>query len=156
MRENAAELGIDGQRLGIWACSGHGPTALSLLTSDNDEPLQGAALVYPYTLDLDGASDVADAAKQFGFATPLTGRSLDALHSDVPMFVARAGQDAMPGLNRALDAFVGTALGRNLPISLVNHAGGIHGFDLFDDSAVSRQIIRDVLSFLRFRLTAFS
>ena len=49
VREHAASLGIDGNRMGLWACSGHVPNALSIL---------------------DGSTAVADAAKQYGFANP--------------------------------------------------------------------------------------
>jgi hypothetical protein len=31
VREHAASLGIDGNRMGLWACSGHVPNALSML-----------------------------------------------------------------------------------------------------------------------------
>ena len=68
------------------------------------------------------------------------------------MFVARAGREQFPGLNDALDHFVGTALARNLPITLVNHHSGPHAFDIDDDSDASREIIRNLLSFLRFHL----
>jgi hypothetical protein len=55
----------------------------------------------------------------------------------------------MPGLNASIDAFVAEALEANLAITVVNHATGAHAFDLTDDSAMSRTVIEDVLSFLR-------
>ena len=60
----------------------------------------------------------------------------------------------MPGLNQALDDFVHEALTRNLPVTVVNHSDGPHAFDLFDDSEISREIIRRILQFMQFHLTA--
>ena len=155
VRTNAAALRIDATRLGVWACSGHGPNALSLVMKDYSAPPRCAALLYPYTLDVPGSTAVADAARQFGFVVPAAGNAVDNLHADVPLFVARAGQDQMPGLNRALDAFVSAALDRNLQITLANHGRGPHGFDVFDDSERSHEIIRTVLTFLQWHLGAF-
>ena len=156
LRLHAARLRIDATRLAVWVCSGHGPNALSLLMNDYSQPPRCAALLYPYTLDVASATAVADASRQFGFVVPAAGRALADLRDDVPLFVARAGQDQMPGLNRALDAFVSGALNRNLPITVANHARGPHGFDVFDDSERSREIIRAVLAFLQWHLGAFS
>ena len=61
----------------------------------------------------------------------------------------RAGQDQFAHLNDSIDRFVAGALARNLPITLVNHATGPHAFDLMQDSETSREIIRQVLDFLR-------
>ena len=113
-----------------------------------------AALLYGFTLDLDGGTGVANSSKQFGFVTPCAGKSVDDLATDVPMFLARAGKDQFPGLNDAMDRFAAKALAANLPLTLVNHANGPHAFDLFDDSDPSREIIKRVLNFLRFMLIA--
>lgn len=45
------------------------------------------------------------------------------------------------------------ALARNLPISLINHATGTHGFDLDEDTATSRAVIQQVLAFLQLHLS---
>ena len=153
VQQNAASLGIDGNRIGIWACSGHGPNALSVLM-EHGHDLACAVLAYPYTLDLDGSTHVADAAKQFRFATPAAGKSVNDLRRDLPLFVARAGRDEMPGLNDALDRFVGAALAVNLPVTVMNHATGPHAFDLLDDTRTSRDIVKRVLAFLQFHLSA--
>lgn len=151
LQANATTLGIDRTRLAAWSCSGHGPNALSLLMQGAPYAFKCAVLCYPYTLDLDGATGIADAARHVGFVTPCAGKSVDDLRPDLPLFVARAGQDAGPGLNEALDRFVSKALARNLPITVVNHAGP-HAFDLFDDSDASRDVIKRILAFLQFHL----
>jgi hypothetical protein len=152
IERNAASLGIDAERIGVWACSGHGPNGLSVLMQDGNHAAAAAALVYPYTLDLEGATHVVDAARQFRFVTPAMGRSVTDLRRGVPLFIARAGGDEMPGLNVALDRFIAAALAADQPLTLVNHAAGAHGFDLADDSAASRGVIRQLLDFLTSRL----
>jgi acetyl esterase/lipase len=150
IRRNAESLGIDANRIGVWASSGHVPLALSALM--DDPGLKCAILCYGYTLDLDGATGVADAARQWGFANPCTGRTVADLPPNVPMFIARAGADAMPRLNEALDRFVAEALARNLPITLVNEPAAPHAFDLLQDNEASREIVRRVLMFAQFTL----
>jgi hypothetical protein len=153
VQQNAASLGIDGNRIGVWACSGHGPNALSVLMG-HGRGLACAVLAYPYTLDLDGSTCIAEAATQFRFVTPSAGRTVDGLAPDLPLFLVRAGRDQMPGLNDALDRFVAAALALNLPVTVVNHATGPHAFDVFDDTRTSRDIVARVLAFLQFHLRA--
>jgi dienelactone hydrolase len=152
VRQNAAALGIDETRIGVWACSGNVPLALSVLMQEARDDLKCAVLCYGLMLDLDGATRVADAARQWGFVNPCAGKSVDDLPKDVPLFIARAGQDQMPHLNETLDRFVAKALSGNLPVTLVNHPTAPHAFDLFYDSETSREIIRQILAFMRYHL----
>ena len=71
----------------------------------------------------------------------------------VPLFVARAGRDAIPTLNERLDRFVAAALAANAPITLLNHPAGVHGFDVENDDERSREIIRAALEFMKMHLT---
>jgi acetyl esterase/lipase len=154
VRQNARLLGIDSDRIGVWASSGNVPLALSLLMQREHVHPKCAVLCYGYMLDLDGATGVADAAGLFKFTNPNGGQSADDLALHLPLFIARAGADQMPHLNASIDRFVAAALARNLPITVTNHSTGPHAFDLFDDSATSRAVIRQILVFLRFHLLA--
>jgi hypothetical protein len=153
VRDHAASLGIDDNRIGLWSCSGNVPAALSVLMGkDTSSYIKCAALSYGYMLDADGASGVADAAAFFGFVNPCVGRSVADLAPDIPLFLSRAGHDQMPRLNEALDGFIARGLACNLPLTFVNHANGPHAFDLFDDSETSREVVRRILAFLCFNL----
>ena len=105
-------------------------------------------------MDLDGATGVAEMARQFGFVNACAGKSPDDLPADLPILFARAGQDQFPGLNAALDTVIVQALARNLAISFINHAAGAHGFDVDEDTTMSGVIVQQVLTFLRLHLRA--
>jgi hypothetical protein len=153
VRENAGALGVDAERIGIWACSGHGPTALSALMNGENASPACAVLCYPFTLDLDGSTSVADAQKTWRFANPTAGRSVDDIREGTPLLLVRAGRDEMPGLNDALDRFTAQALARDLPLTLVNHAGAPHAFDVAHDTDSSRKVIDGIVRFLRCHLS---
>jgi hypothetical protein len=152
VRQNGVSLGIDESRIGLFASSGNVPLALSVLMEGDRESLKCAVLCYGYTLDLDASTGVAEAAKKFGFVNPGAGRSVDDLPKDKPLFMVRSGRDETPRLNEALDRFVARALHRNLPLTFTNHAESPHAFDLVHDSETSREIVRQILSFLRSQL----
>ncbi|MGA9770755.1 MAG: alpha/beta hydrolase [Blastocatellia bacterium] len=150
VRQNAESLGLDETRIGLWASSGNVPLALSALMQET--LMKCAALCYGYMLDLEGATGVAEAARRFGFVNPCAGREVDDLPDHLPLFIARAGQDELPHLNETLDLFLYKALACNLPITFANHAAAPHAFDLLHDSHESREIIRQILAFMKFHL----
>jgi len=150
LRANADALQLDGRRIGLFAESANVSVALSALM--RDASLKCAALVTGFTMDLDGSTTVADAAKQYMFVDACAGKSVDDLPDSVPMLFIRAGREWFPGLNDALDLVVARAIARNLPVTLVNHATGAHGFDMDENNELSREMIRRVLGFLAFHL----
>lgn len=154
VRQNAAVLGIDENRIGVWACSGNVPLALSVLMQEDREYLKCAVLCYGCMLDLDGYTHMAEASKMWGFVNPCAGKSVEDLPHDIPLFIARAGQDEMPHLNETLDRFLAKAVTCNLPTTFVNHPEAPHAFDVSHDSEASREIIRQILAFMQFHLLA--
>ncbi|MGH9834027.1 MAG: alpha/beta hydrolase [Blastocatellia bacterium] len=153
VRQNAAGLEIDENKIGIWACSGNVPMALSVLMQEANDYLKCAVLCYGLMLDLDGSTNVAQASKMFGFVNPSEGKSVNDLPQDLPLFIARAGQDN-PQLNETIDRFLAKALSCNLPVTVANHHIAPHAFDVMRDSDASREIIKQILAFIRFHLLA--
>ena len=151
VREHSADLGIDADRLAVWAFSGGGPF-LSLAM--RGAPSFVRALVAFYAaIDIrekaPGASDTItdEIRRDFSPANHLrteAGRL-------PPIFVARAGLDH-PFMNAGIDRFVAEALATNAAIDVMNHATGRHGFDILDDDRRSREIIARAVEFLRERL----
>ena len=81
------------------------PNALSVLIQESPNALKCAVLCYGYTLDLDASTVVTDASKVFHFANPASGKTIEDLPANTPLFIARAGRDETPRLNEALDGF---------------------------------------------------
>ena len=152
VRRHADELGIDADRIGLWAGSGNVPVALSVLMREGVGHVRCAVLCYGYTLDAGGSNGVAEAARAWGFTNACAGRSIADLPRETPLFIARAGRDEMPRLNETLDRFLSEALTHNLPVTFVNHPTAPHAFDLFDDTETTREIVKQILAFMRLHL----
>jgi|SRR5262245_11995916 len=152
VKQNAEALSIDQDRIGIWACSGNAPNALSLLMKQGRDQVKFAVLLYPYLLDLDGHTGTAESAKRFGFVNPCAGKSIEDLPANTPLFIVRAGRDEMPQLNQTMDRFISHAIASNLPITFKNHPTAPHGFDISDDGKATHEIIASILAFMRFQL----
>jgi dienelactone hydrolase len=149
--ENGAGLGLDSTRIGLWACSAHVPNALGLLI-DQGASLRCAALLYGFMLDLDEATGVAEAQQTWRFVNPAAGSSVSDLPAGVPLLIARAGQDAIPGVNDSIDRFLAHAAGHGLPVTVENYVTGAHAFDMDDDSETANGIVRRILRFLQTQL----
>jgi acetyl esterase/lipase len=151
VRKNAGSLGLDPERLALWAFSGGGPLLAAPL---RERPTWLRAVVTYYAiLDLQQSPPGDD----LGISAELrqifsASRSLGEDARPVPpILVARAGQDN-PWLNGTIDRFVQTALNSGAMLDLLNHPKARHSFDTLDDDARSKQIIRHTLEFLREQL----
>ncbi|MCP5144452.1 MAG: hypothetical protein H6978_06480 [Gammaproteobacteria bacterium] len=138
---NAAALGIDPNRIGLWACSGNGPVAWALM--DRFNQLRCAALCYPYISDLPGHDEVARAATQFGFEVPRT----EPWQSQSPLLLCRAGEDAMPGLNASLDRFITLARPNHWPVELLDVPNADHAFDTAQPDAAACTAVAAIAEF---------
>jgi len=156
VRAHGSQLGVNSERIGLWAASGNVPVALSLVMRDSASAIACAALAYGFMLDIGDSTIVADTARAWRFANPVAGKSVADLRSDVPLLVVRAGADQFAGLNDTIDRFVAGAVARDFPVTLVNHAGAPHAFDLDDPSDRSRAVIRTILAFFQEHLGTHS
>jgi len=128
LRSAGGALGLDTNRLGMWAGSGNVLKALDLVHHER--------------------TSIRSAVFCYGLMRPLD------LPAEVPLLVVRAGRDETPGFNESIDLFVAAALQRNLALTLINHSSGRHAFDLQDDSAATRAVVAEILRFLATHLSA--
>lgn len=145
LRANTATLGIDPDRITLWAFSAGG---LMLSSAMRDAPPYIRCLIAYYALldsTISGANG-EDAQKEFSPLYQLKQKG----QAVPPLFVARAGLDN-PGLNSALDRFAQEAITRNLTFEFSNHAAGRHSFDILNDDDRTREIIRRTIEFIRSR-----
>jgi dienelactone hydrolase len=127
IRERAGELKIDPKRIALWACSANARVATELLATQPADDFRAAVFYYGI------------------METPPK-------HAAVPLFVARAGIDAL-AINESIDRWAALAVQLDAPVTLVAYPQGRHAFDVIDDTEQSRRIITDTLDFLRFHLT---
>jgi acetyl esterase/lipase len=146
VREHSNDWNADADRICVAAWSAGGPL-LTALMREKPAYLRGLLAIYAL-LDLQQYAPAADAGtldflKSF---SPIAALQPEG-GSAIPFFVARAGLDQVPLLNDALDRFVTAAHAANVPLTLMNHATGVHGFDYLDDDARSREIIQAAIAF---------
>ena len=151
VRSHAEELGVDADRIALWAFSGGGPFLSAHLREQ--WPFVRAVIAYYAALDLQvpppgAASGITDETRRE--FSPLRFLAV-AGEKTPPLLVARAGRDN-PWLNASIDRFVQEALARSAPLELMTHPTGQHGFDILDDDDRSREIIGRTLDFLKHRL----
>jgi acetyl esterase/lipase len=147
VRKNADDLAVDGERLALWAFSGGGPF---LAQSLRERPSWLRAVVAFYAiLDLQQPPPGSDgiSIESLRMFSAVDGLSQDA-RSAPPILVARAGLDST-WLNGTIDRFVQASFDRGASLDLMNHPTGRHGFDILDNDARSREIIRRTIAFLR-------
>jgi acetyl esterase/lipase len=152
VRERAGSFNADPGRIALFAWSGGGPL-LSIPMQHETSFARCLVAFYAY-LDIQRSPihiehETAESQRIFSPISYLN-RNAPAL----PLFVARAGQDDIPGMNDSIDRFVGEAVAVNAPLTYMNHPAGEHGFDNQNDDDRSREIIRAALDFLRSHLDA--
>jgi acetyl esterase/lipase len=147
IRSNAERFGIDKERICLWTLSAG---SLFLGSAISDAPSFIRCMVTYYgVMDLepmrkDRPAITDDVTREFSPIASLEGAS----KAFAPIFVARAGRDD-PGLNIAVDNFIQKALSKKATLDFSNHAEGQHGFDVLDDNARTREIIKRTLEFVK-------
>ncbi|MEN3332001.1 MAG: hypothetical protein V7641_1366 [Blastocatellia bacterium] len=127
VRQNAASLKVDENRLCLWACSANVRAGLPLAMQPARAYLRCAVIYY-------GAAQV------------------QAMRDDLPVLMVRAGLDS-PGLNNGIEAFAREAIAGDVPLTVINYVDGQHAFDLLDDTDESREVIKQTVAFMKFHLT---
>jgi len=148
VRENANPLGIDKDRIAVWAFSGGGPFLTGLLREP--PPYISCIVAYYAMLDLRlmrASASVTISDDMLEKFSPV-GNMAAGDKQIAPVFVARAGLDN-PLLNESIERFIHEAVSKNVMIDFCNHPGGRHGFDVLDDNERSREIIRHTIEFIK-------
>jgi len=120
LRRQGRALGLDPERIGLWACSANVTPALPYAMGDS--PLRAAVFYY-------------------GTATVTT------LRQDLPVFYVMSGRDA-PVLIDGERQLWTTAIQQRVPWTMVLARDLPHAFDALVDSAESRQLVQDTVAFL--------
>lgn len=148
IRANAAQLGVDPDRICVWAFSAGG-RLMSVALSGRNSALRCVVGYYP----------LADATQEFAVvADTIRRKELLGLYSPShvllargdgapPVFIVRAGKDS-PVINSAIDRLVAAATAANADLTFINYPEGLHGFDAYNDTDESRRIIEATFAFI--------
>jgi dienelactone hydrolase len=120
---NAASLGVDRDRIAVYAGSGNVWRALPLLQNPARTAIKTAVMYY-------GAATVP------------------AFRRDLPFLLVRAGLDR-PGVNTALTDLVTQAMKENAPVTLLNYSGGHHAFEIVDDEDAMRDVVDSTITYVK-------
>ena len=128
LRSNGQQLNIDTDRMGIWTCSANCRTGIPLALRPGRNYIRTLVAYY-------GASD-----------------SIGRMRQDVPTLMVRAGLDAQ-FLNMGIEQFIQAALQMDVRIEMVNYPEGMHAFDIFQNTAETKAVIKKTVDFLKKNLT---
>ena len=120
---NGAAIGVDRERIAVYAGSGNVSRSLPLVLNPRRTALKAAVMYY-------GAANV----KTF--------------RPELPILFVRAGLDRPP-VTRAMTELVTLAQNQNAPVTILNYAGGHHAFEGIDDEDATRDVIDRTIDFVK-------
>jgi dienelactone hydrolase len=120
LEQKRSDYGFDG--IAVYAASGNVSAALPAVQDPKLTAVKAVVIYY-------GAATV----QQFRL--------------DLPILFVRAGLDRPP-LNEAIATLAARAIAQNAPFTLLNYAGGHHGFEAIDNNETTRRVIDDTLTFV--------
>jgi acetyl esterase/lipase len=154
INSNTDNLNIDVNKIGAYSCSANTPTEIAYVLNDSNCIFKCAVVYYGIflTTDFKYISTIDTLSQNMGFVTPRLSEPTF-WNRKVPLLIVHAGKDFVPHTNESLTSFVEKAIVQNVPITLMIHSNGVHGFDIYTDNESTRQIIKNTLEFWKFYLT---
>jgi dienelactone hydrolase len=123
LRTRGHELGADGVAIAVYAASGNVDTAFPVLEDPKQTGVKAAIIYY-------GTAPITE------------------FRRDLPVLYVRAGLDR-PDVNQEIMRLASLAVAQNAPLTLVNHASGYHGFEIFNDDDATRDVMEQTIAFVR-------
>lgn len=150
LRDHAAELNIDKDKLCLWAFSAGG--RLISAGMQQDQPFMRCLVNFYDVLyfppgELQALPET-ERESTLRLYHPLY-RLRDLGKKAPPSFIARAGLDSTE-INSGIEAFISEAQKQNASLNFVNYPDGEHGFDGYNNTATSRAIIQSAFAFIKF------
>ena len=121
--ERGSAIGVDPEAISVYAASGNVFAALPVLEDPAMTAVKSAVIYY-------GAAPIPN------------------FRLDLPVLVVRAGLDR-PDMNRLISELATAAVAQNAPVTLLNHAGGYHGFEMFNNDDATRAVMEETIAFVR-------
>lgn len=149
LKENAEELEIDPERIGLWSSSSHVPTALWYAMQEDEKDVKFLVSYYGVMLSPDNYQRELhnSLCRSLGcYGDELN--DVERIRTDLPLFIVRAGRDN-PDLNDIIDHFMGLVSGTDVQVTYIDHEDGQHGFDTGMKDERSTEIIGMTLEFMK-------
>jgi dienelactone hydrolase len=130
---NAQMLGVEKGHLCLWSSSSNVQVALDLIADKEgtyQDSLSCAVIYYGF-----------DETQEVSFHP-----------SNIPLLIVKAGQD-MPSVITGIDNLVGKVKAAGHPVELIEYKDGKHGFDFYQDTDETRDIVSRTLEFMKEKLT---
>jgi len=151
VRSNADKYNVDKERICLIAFSAGGP--MLSLAMRGDTPYVKCVVGFYAFMDIRQSNyNKAEDAEKLTAFSPITYLEKDPRKLPA-IFIARAGLDEVPTMNDSIDRFVKTAMSKNIKVTLENHPSGVHAFDNQNDDDRSREIIRNMIAFVKSNLS---
>jgi dienelactone hydrolase len=122
LTRHGGDIGVDTAAIAVYAASGNVATAFPLLEDPRQTAIKAAVIYYG--------------------TAPIT-----TFRRDLPVLYVRAGLDR-PNVNEEILTLASRAITQNAPVTLLNHATGYHGFELFNDDDATHDVISRTLTFV--------
>ncbi len=116
-------VGVDRDAIAIYAASGNVFTAFPLVEDPKLTAVKAAVIYY-------GTAPIAE------------------FRRELPVLYVRAGLDR-PSVNEEITKLASLAVSQNAPVTLVNHASGYHGFEMFNDDDATRDVMEQTIAFVK-------
>ncbi len=124
---HGAEYGMDPSAIAVYAASGGVDGALPIVEDPKRTAIKAGVMYY-------GDAPVTE------------------FRRDLPLLFVRAGLDR-PEVNSAASSgtagMAARAIVQNVPVTIINYAGGHHGFELTDDDIATRDVIDQTIDFVK-------
>jgi dienelactone hydrolase len=154
IRQKGADIGIDGNKIGLWASASSASLASAYAFQEGREYLKFIVLYYPWIKTPDNY--LREEQNAACFTIGCLGAQLpdvEQLRSDLPVLIVRCGRDT-PDNIAVIDHFTQLATEAGVPLTLVNFDEGHHSFDQRTvsegkSSNEATEIIQQTLEFMK-------
>lgn len=154
IQQNSSELGIDGNRLGLYGMSSTTVPEGAFAYQENREYLKFAVFYYgnPELPDAPGKKETDDFCAVWDcYSVELP--EITQLRTDLPVLLVRCGDDSEVNL-ADIDYFIRIATEQGVPLTLIRFDEGSHGFDYKNKSfgevkTKGIEIIKQTIEFMK-------
>jgi len=154
IRQKGVDIGIDGNKIGLWAAASSAGLASSFAFQEGREDLKFIVLYYPWIMTPDNYLREEQNAACFkigclGAQLP----DVEQLRNDLPVLIVRCGRDT-PDNIAVIDHFTQLATEAGVPLTLVDFDEGHHSFDQRTVSegeinSKATEIVQQTLEFMK-------